>query len=468
MVDHDPSVVNPDETPVLHSWHSNLENLSWYEIMKQNYDEVSTNFIEVTSEFATTLKEFLLNKATAGYTPLQTVNFLNNFKKNMPQAMESLFKISDIEYLDLPQESIVKETEKKEEIAANIFSRVLDIFLSENKNLNELYSKMDINKDGKIKFEEMRSQLLKYDPTITAEETQAVFEILDGNSDGSISLHEFTKRMILIEERAELEKTDPLSVMVISKPLDPSLVHGNLAVMLIKGVGLKPGTHSVKIKIADFLEYLVPETADSNPEWNFRADFFFENKTLKTLPVFIDIEILHKNVIEGTGSFQWKKAIESPNEFSLKTKVVIKTSTGQIRGTLHFQVQWTPISVKVYTEEELQKIKALEQEVLEHKKARQELEKIEKIKKKRNSTDPEADRSYDRLNTEESKIENSESETESQSNLGSGSSDAYSYIMKISKVTVQKVMRKRSIPRALPRPASTTGLPPYRKNSINK
>ena len=133
-------------------------------------------------------------------------------------------------------------------------------------------------------------------------------------------LHELTKRMKYIEEKAAQERVDPLACLVISKPLDPALIHGNLSVMLIKGEGFKSGTHSVRIRVPDFLEYLTPETIETNYDWNFRADFLFENKAEKDLPLLVEIDLINKNKVEGCGSLQWKKTMNSPNEFSVKTR----------------------------------------------------------------------------------------------------------------------------------------------------
>ena len=157
--------------------------------------------------------------------------------------------------------------------------------------------------------------------------------------------------------------------MILSKPLDADKIHGNLAVMLIKADYLKPGSHAVKIRLPGILEYVTPDHIEANPYFNFRADFFLENRAQDDLPLLVEVELLNKAKIEGIGSFQWKKTINSPNEFSLKLKVPVKTSTGQVRGSLSIQAMWTPIQVRRYTEEELEKRRALEIEVLKHRKA---------------------------------------------------------------------------------------------------
>ena len=97
--------------------------------------------------------------------------------------------------------------------------------------------------------------------------------------------------------------------------------------------------------------------------------------------MFVDVELLNKNIIEGTGSFQWKKAMNNPNTFSMKSAVLMKTSSGQLRGKLYFQVQWTPITVKEYTREEIRRMNTLEQQVYEHKQHLKEIKELEKQKK---------------------------------------------------------------------------------------
>ena len=99
----------------------------------------------------------------------------------------------------------------------------------------------------------------------------------------------------------------------------------------------------------------------------------FENRTEKDLPLLIEIDLINKNKVEGSGSLQWKKAMNCPNEFSVKSKVLLKTSSGQSRGTVHFQIMWTPVIVRVYTEEELEKMRELERAVTERKKVVGEL-----------------------------------------------------------------------------------------------
>ncbi|OMJ90935.1 hypothetical protein SteCoe_6601 [Stentor coeruleus] len=333
--------------------------------MTTNHDDLSSEYIEIVAEFATLIQSSLRKVSKNHINTNQVLNYMHNFKQQLPNVIENLaLSVSCDATPDLISQA--KQSEM-EQVVSDLFTRVMNIFHKDDRSVNDLYNDMDINKDGKIKFEEMRTEFLKYDPSITIEESKAVFDILDGNKDGYVSLSELTKRMRFIKEKADLEQTDPLSCLIISKPLDPELMHGNLSIMLIKAEGLKPGVHSVRIKVNDFLEYLTPDTNESNPFWNFRADFFFENRLEKDLPLLVDVELMNKNKLEGIGSFQWKKAMNNPNEFSVKTKVVIKTSTGQDRGSLHFQIMWTPIFVRVLSDEDIERRRQLEMKIMERK-----------------------------------------------------------------------------------------------------
>ena len=270
--------------------------------------------------------------------------------------------------------------EESSQIVSNLFSRILEIFFKNGRSLQDLFEAIDVSKDGKVTSLEMRVELLKHDETITQEECDAVFEILDGNKDGSISLDELQKRIKLINEKAEAEALDPLAHMVFSKPLDPALTHGNLSVILLKVTNMKPGTHSVKIKVKDCLEYTTQDTVDTNPNYNFRCDFIFENRIMDQIPKNVDFELYNKGKIEGTGSFQWIKAMKTPNEFSLKVKTDAKTSTGQVRGTFFFSVKWTPIFVKVKSREEIEKKNILKVAAENHKRNLNKSAENEEIK----------------------------------------------------------------------------------------
>lgn len=379
----------------LNSWFTSISKQSWYDIMKNNHDDLSVSYIDLIAEFATLLQISLRKQCSSHSSPTDSLLLMKSLKQNLPTSIDSLFSNSNFEDFEFP------EIKDNEELACNLFTRVLEIFNRNKRTVGDLYQDLDINKDGKIRFEELRTEFLKYDPRITVEESKAVFDILDGNCDGVISLHELTKRMRLIEEKAEQERIDPLSCIVISRPLDPTKIHGNLAVMLVKGESLKPGAHSVKIKLPGVLEYLTGDTMEVNPNWNFRADFFLENRTEDDLPLLVEATLLNKNKVEGLGSFQWKKTMNAPNEFSLKVKVPIKTSTGQVRGSLHFQAMWTPINVRVYSEEEMQKLQALEIEILKHKKEKGNL-----------TVDPQVDDELFELSDEEGLLSNQSSAVE--------------------------------------------------------
>jgi Ca2+-binding EF-hand superfamily protein len=385
MSEDESQVQNED----LNSWFTLISKQSWHDIMRNNHDDLSLSYIDLIAEFATLLQISLRKQCSSHSSISESLLLMKSLKHSLPNSIDSLFSNSSTDDFQLP------ELKDNEELACNLFTRVLEIFNRNGRNVNDLYQDLDINKDGKIRFEELRTEFLKYDPSITVEESKAVFDILDGNCDGVISLHELTKRMKLIEEKAELERSDPLSCIVVSRPLDPAKIHGNLAVMLVKGESLKHGTHSVKIKLPGVLEYLTGDTMEVNPNWNFRADFFLENRTEDDLPLLVEVTLLNKNKVEGLGSFQWKKTMNTPNEFNLKVKVPIKTSTGQVRGSLHFQAMWTPINVRVYSEEEMQKLQALEVEILRHRKDKGNL-----------TTDPELDDELFDLSDEEAVLSN--------------------------------------------------------------
>ena len=256
---------------------------------------------------------------------------------------------------------IPKISDEHEEVISNLFSRVVEIFTKDNRTLPELYQAIDLNRDGKISEKELRAELIRSDKSITAEECKAVFDIIDGDGSGFVSLEELQKRMKLLKDKADEENKDPLACIIISKPLDPNLINGNLSIMLLKGQGLKPGTHSIKIKIKNHLEYIAPDTIELNPTWNFRCEYLFENQKENEICYTVDVDVFNKNKLEGTASFKWEKAKNVPNEFSHKVKAEIKTSTGQHRGFLFFQAQWTPIIVALHSHEELEKLNELEE-----------------------------------------------------------------------------------------------------------
>ena len=296
----------------------------------------------------------------------------------LPLLIPSSNVIPAAETIEQDDETFFEE--ESSQIVSNLFSRILEIFFKNGRSLQDLFEAIDVSKDGKVTSLEMRVELLKHDETITQEECDAVFEILDGNKDGSISLDELQKRIKLINEKAEAEALDPLAHMVFSKPLDPALTHGNLSVILLKVTNMKPGTHSVKIKVKDCLEYTTQDTVDTNPNYNFRCDFIFENRIMDQIPKNVDFELYNKGKIEGTGSFQWIKAMKTPNEFSLKVKTDAKTSTGQVRGTFFFSVKWTPIFVKVKSREEIEKKNILKVAAENHKRNLNKSAENEEIK----------------------------------------------------------------------------------------
>lgn len=394
-------------------WYQDFSERNWEDVTNPIFQGLSNQFNLVIKEFHDELKLKIESKKTLQNTKISS--FLEKVRASLPVFFENLAnELTNIPEANLehssstsllePAEKLEKTTtsieetknitenpprkdsqledekeqvlvsEISEEIAQNLFSRIVEIFNYNNQSLADLYKSLDVNKDGNISFNELRASILLHDNTITIEECRAVFDILDGNKDGSISIEELTKRFRLIQEKADEEKKDPLSCKVFSRPLDPSLIHGNLSIMLLKAQGLKTGTHNVKIRIKDSLEYVSPDTIELNPVFNFRCEFFFENQKEGELPAVVEVELYNKGKIEGTSSFQWVKARNAPNEFSFKIKTEMKTSTGQSRGHLFFQLMWTPIIVKLPTPEELKKLEELEMKAQQHRELKKELE----------------------------------------------------------------------------------------------
>ena len=369
-------------------WISEVSGKPWLTIETSNTDQISKAVQSLISEFS----ELLVNSISSSpcISTEETLDYLHTLNPKLP----SIFQFSPNSKATDPAKDEVEEKKSSEnakpaenssakaddtvDIEYNLFSRIYEILSKQGRSFEEIHDSFDVSKDGKISQVEFRTGILKNDPSITNEESNAVFGILDGNSDGFISLDEISKRLKLVKEKAELEEKDPLACMVFSTPLDPLLVPGNLAVMLVKAQGLKPGTHNVKIKLPNYLEYVSPETIEANPTWNFRADFFFENASIMEMPLVVELELFNKKKLEGTGTFQWQKSMNNPNEFSLKSKVDIKTSTGQSRGFLYMQAQWTPIIVKQYSQEELDRMKILEVQAKVH---RENIGKSEEDKK---------------------------------------------------------------------------------------
>ena len=174
------------ECEELKTWFNHISKQSWYDLVKTNHDELSVSYIDILAEFASLLQINLRKHCNSHSSSSESILFMKGLKEKLHSLAEPLFssvnldEISTIEYKD------------DEEVASNLFTRVLEIFRRDNRTVNDLYNDLDINKDGKIKFEELRAEFLKCDPTITIEESKAVFDILDGNKDGFISLHELT------------------------------------------------------------------------------------------------------------------------------------------------------------------------------------------------------------------------------------------------------------------------------------
>ncbi|OMJ93767.1 hypothetical protein SteCoe_3212 [Stentor coeruleus] len=405
------------------NWFSDLNSPNWLEFVLKDHSDLGCSFRTAIEVFALTLRDKVVQSLPSNSTMSIYSKVISNLYPEIACSVsqlpvetilrESLTERSDysldldsnsdffrgvdympgsiedsIEKIDDPEDSGIMDPDVKilvsdadenlDIVECTLFRRVLNIFNHDNRSVADLYASLDKNRDGKVTAGELRAELLKYDPTITEEESNEVFDIFDGDKDGTVSMEELGKRMKFIKQKAEQEVVDPLACMIISKPLRKSMIHGSLSIVLLKAQGLKPGAHSFKSRIKGLLEYATGEYTDCNPILNFHCDFHIENKNKEELPGLIEIELITKNKVEGSANFSWVKAMATPYEYSCKGKVDLKTSTGQLRGILYLQAQWNPIRPKSYTEKELNKLVKLGEEVEKRKKEVKELEKRRK------------------------------------------------------------------------------------------
>lgn len=268
-------------------------------------------------------------------------------------------------------ESSEKKLEKIEgfeddAIQCTLYRRVLAIFKKSNRTVHDLYTAIDVNRDGKINAAEVRTELFRHDQSITLEEAFEVFKILDGDKDGFVTEDDMNKRMKFIVEKCVDEEKDPLSCIIVSKNLDPDSIHGVISVSLLKVAGFKAGTRCIRFKLKDVLEYLTPDIVENLLTFNFKSEFLLENQSLGSLPTVIDIDLINKNKAEGHASLNWTRSNSISNEFSYKHKLDIKTSTGQAKGSINLQVSWSPIFAKILSHDEQIKLEELKQKAQEY------------------------------------------------------------------------------------------------------
>lgn len=384
------------------SWIPTFISSSSEKILSSPSNAAEEAFSSLVSTFTDLLKSKLNSLITEEMTSYSFCESLNNFSMTLPQLLSSLelnsslsISVSDKE--NSPQivisptiedcsiveeeprpgltinlypvdEDKVETIEERKDlpIEFTLYRRVLAIFKKFNRTVHDLYNAIDINRDGKITAAEVRNELFRHDQTITLEEATEVFKILDGDKDGYVTEDDMNKRMKFIVEKSSDEEIDPLSCLIISKPLDSDCIHGVLTVSLLKVSGFKPGSRSIRFKLKDVLEYLTPEISENLLTFNFKADFIIENQPLSTLPTAVEIDLINKNKAEGHANFNWTRTNSISTEFSYKFKLDIKTSTGQSKGSINLQVSWTPIFAKILSQAEISKREKLKQEALEY------------------------------------------------------------------------------------------------------
>ena len=309
------------------------------------------------------------NNLKALITPLTTesefVALLETSKVLVPELVinadsagqpDSSFK-SDDSIFDLAQE--IKDEPASDDIDCDVFRRVNHIFNLNSVSDQDLFNSLDLNHDGRLTVLEFWAGLKHHDSRFTFEEAREVFKILDGDKDGAVYLDDLRKRRKFIERKAFDELHNPLSCAIFPEPLNPNLIHGVLKISIGKVSGLKGGPRSLRFRLKGHLEYISHDFTDNHFPLNFKCEFPFENQDATGILSTLELELLNKNVVEGSGSFNWSKSHQVSSDFAYKHKVDLKTSLGQAKGSVSLLVNWTVAQVKTCSEEELRKIKEL-------------------------------------------------------------------------------------------------------------
>ena len=366
----------------------------WVDLIHNKTNEICIEFKECVGIFAKALKETIKTKILVTNDQVSILGFISQLQSATIQLSTQLSEIDNQPNNQLSERTFIEE-DKVEEIIVNenicdqdfkthekdyenvsnfedsefsFFVRVLEIFEKKYRSIPELFSAIDKNRDGKIIPVELRAELVRHDPSITFEESSELFNVLDGNKDGLVTLDELTKRWKFLKQKAEIEKQDPLSCLIVSKPLDPNLISGTISVTLLNVNIFKSGTHSIKLKIRNSLEYMSEDFTGCNKSLNFKCDFLIENKSPQTMPKYFEVELINKNKIEGTARFCWCKELDVPCEYSNKVTVDLKTSSKQSRGLANFQISWSQKIPKILSETEVQRLEILKHLALEKQK----------------------------------------------------------------------------------------------------
>ena len=324
-------------------------------------------FQSLVFSMASSLKNTLKSIITPFTDESEFTSLLENSKILVPELVinsdsitkgETSFR-SDDSIFELAPEA--KNEIFSDDIESDVFRRVDHIFNLNSTSEQDLFNSLDINHDGKITVLEFWAGLKHYDSKFLFEEASEVFKVLDGDKDGVFYLDDLKKRRKFIERKAFDEIHNPISCAIFPEPLNPNLIHGVLKITVGKVSGLKGGPRSLKFRLKGHLEYISHDFTDNHFPIGFKCEFPFENQTLSGILSTLEVELLNKNVIEGSGSFNWNKNHPVSTDFTYKHKVDLKTSLGQAKGTVNLLVSFSLTKIKVYTEEELERMKELKE-----------------------------------------------------------------------------------------------------------
>ena len=319
-------------------------------------------FQSLVFSLATSFKNTLKPLITPSTTESEFLSLLETSKVLLPELVinpdlpsqpDTSFK-SDDSIFELAPE--IKDEPASDDIECDVFRRVNRIFNLNSISDQDLFNSLDLNHDGKLTVLEFWAGLKHHDNKFLFEEASEVFKILDGDKDGAVYLDDLKKRRKFIERKAFDELHNPLSCAIFPEPLNANLVHGVLKITIGKVSGLKGGPRSIKFRLKGHLEYISHDFTDNHFPLGFRCEFPFESQEPGSLISNLEVELLNKNVVEGSGSFNWTKNHQVSNDFTYKHKVDLKTSLGQAKGTVNLLVNWTLTQVKIYSDEELNKI----------------------------------------------------------------------------------------------------------------